>query len=107
MRNLSKRLCTIVAVAGISFTGSNFTASAADIDWSKYFQNSATVSSVAAAMSLVESCSVPLSFEEKSEGGKVQLSVSCQGGEDEAATAIIEFDDLGGVLVPAKFYLAG
>ena len=83
-------------------------ASAAEIDWSKYMTRSAVVSAIASGMSAVENCSVPLTFSETREDGKVMLAINCFGNEDDEASSIIEFDDFGdGLLVPNRFMFAG
>jgi len=83
-------------------------AAADDIDWRKYMKSAAVVSSIAAAIALVDNCGKPLQIEETKDDGKIRLSFTCSGNEDEEGTAVIEFDDFGdGVLVPSKFDLAG
>lgn len=83
-------------------------AQAEEIDWSKYMTRSAVVSAIASAMSSVENCSVPLTFSETKEDGKVKLAINCFGNEEDEASSFIEFDDYGdGLLVPNRFMFAG
>jgi hypothetical protein len=81
---------------------------AAEIDWQKYIQSSANVSAIAAAVAFVDGCSKNLDIEESSSDGKVRLSFTCDGKEDEEGTAVIEFESFGdGPLMPKKFEFAG
>lgn len=88
--------------------GASGQAVADEIDWQKYMNSAAVVSSIAAAIAMVSPCENPLEFSETVEGDSLRLNVNCVGGEDDEATAVIEFTRYGdGLLVPEKFYFAG
>ncbi len=104
--------CALLIIS-LYFTGmllNSKDAVAAGIDWQKYMQSSANVSAISAAVAWVDGCSKkPLLIEELKPGeGKVLLTFTCDGNEDERATAIIEFNSYGnGNLFPKKFDFAG
>lgn len=78
--------------------------------YQKYFRSAAVLSAAAAAAAQVGACSQPLYIQEArpDTGGLIQLSFTCDGSEDEEATAIIEFREYdGGALIPERFLFAG
>jgi len=96
------------SVLSVCLVASGSDATAADVDWRKFMNSAAVVSSIAAAIALVDDCSKPLTIEETKNDGKIRLSFTCDGNADEEATSVIEFESLGeGVLVPSRFFLAG
>ncbi len=83
-------------------------ARAGPVDWTRYMSSSAAVSAIAAALSFVEKCSVPLEFDEIQQDGKRLLTLNCNGSDEEEAAVTIEFIDYGdGALLPGRFMYAG
>lgn len=82
---------------------------ASGIDWSRYTSHSTTLSAVVSGLSMLEPCTVPITFNETIKGDKVRLVITCPGGEDEEASAIIDFYVVPKtkILFPEKFSFAG
>lgn len=81
-----------------------------DVDLSKYSASSATLSALAAAVSLVEPCDGAIAFNEEivESYGVVELTVSCTGGGGTSQPVILRFDMLeNGKLRPASFAVGG
>lgn len=96
-------------IAGISIVlGATTYASAQDtVDFGKYGQSAAAMSSIASAIALTGSCSVPLIFEETRVDGEVQLAVHCRGTEDDEISVFIQFIGDDTFLMPKSFEFAG
>ena len=103
-------VCTflVVSLFWTGWTSVSKDAAAAEINWQKYMQSAANVAAIAAAVAFVDGCSKKFKIEESSFDGKVKLTFTCSGKEDEEGTAVIEFESFSdGVLVPKKFDYAG
>lgn len=89
------------------FLGSIFvvTASAgiaAEVDFSRYFKSSISLSAVASAVSILEPCESPIKFSEKVEAEDVTLAATCAGSD--AITVKVHFQrDESGNLFPDSF----
>ena len=84
-------------------------AMAEDVDWNKFMTSSTVVAAIASGMASLDYCETPLVFAQTAEEGKLSLRMTCTGeSEDDNATVIIEFDDIGeGELLPSQFNFAG
>lgn len=102
---ISPSLLSLTAAVALLATGG--AATAGPVTWDRYMTSAANVAAIASAVASVGNCSKPLEFDELEEDGKVYLTVNCNGDEDEEAAVIIEFQDLGDLLLPMGFQYAG
>ena len=105
---------TITKLAGVSALSAGLLsavspAMAEEVDWNRFMTSSTVVSAIASGMASLDYCETPLKFEQTAGEGKLSLSMTCTGEtEDDNATVIIEFDDIGeGELLPNQFNFAG
>ena len=98
---------TILAASTVIFSGLGGPLAADEINWAPYMGSAHTASAIAAAITLVGACSVPITADARVEGTTHILSFTCSGTDEQEATVALFLDDLGGVLVPVRFEFAG
>lgn len=106
-KKITKLACA--AALGGAVLSAASPAMAEDVDWSKFMTSSTVVSAIASGMAALDYCETPLQFAQTAAEGKLSLSMTCAGEtEEDNATVIIEFDDIGeGELLPSQFNFAG
>lgn len=97
---------TAFMAALLIYSGPGLAAESVNLE--RFLQSAASASAIAAAVAMVDGCSLPLEIEESQISGGVRLSFSCNGNEEEEGTAIIEFmDDGAGGVLPLRYDFAG
>lgn len=105
----AKTLARLAFAATLAGTGALAAEEPAAIDFSKYMSHSATLAAVVTAMSMLEPCSEPLAFTDEviESYETVELTITCQGGENGEAAIIVRFLMLeNGFLAPQSFEFA-
>ena len=78
-------------------------ATAADVDYSRYFKSATAMSAVASAISILEPCEKPIKFSEKVEEDAVTLTATCPAGADSITVNVSFQRDETGTLFPDSF----